>query len=448
MRPLWHVLLHPPDILVPHASRLRFPGLFVVRLPFGRLCCFFPACAGPLRLGRHRQRHQLRFIPACAGQYRGRSLAVLGYVPAVPGSVPPSPGNLLPFSADHPGRGVVSVHGPPRRLGLVEALAVSGCTASRLTEKQVKTDKGVRTVRRETMIFPRHHQLDAVRKVTGGAQHRGDQRRPIEMALTGGAHDAGEHLLSIGAVAGAVATTHLVGDDSGPNGLFGAPVGGVDRLLDAGGSAGIELLIRVSLVRSQRGPPIESITYGSSSVAGPDGCHHSVTRPQTCRSLHSPDENRPANFPTGCFVISRSAVRVRSPAPIESTTYRDPDWNASAVCHHGVTNHQAAGRHRHTTGPSRRGRLNSSYAGSAVAPRLVQVNCALAAGRQEAGYPRAVHAPVVRRPTRAPRLRPVTAPPRRSTAPPRATRRPALVSFPLLLQPPRPQARAGRRRRR
>ena len=93
-------------------------------------------------------------------------------------------------------------------------------------------------------------------------------------------------------------------------------------------------------------------------------------------------------------------------------------------------NHQAAGRHRHTTGPSRRGRLNSSYAGSAVAPRLVQVNCALAAGRQEAGYPRAVHAPVVRRPTRAPRLRPVTAPPRRSTAPPRATRRPAWCRFP------------------
>ena len=154
-----------------------------------------------------------------------------------------------------------------------------------------------------------------------------------------------------------------------------------------------------------------------------------------------------STFPSW-FVISRSVVRVRSPAPIESTTYRDPDLNAAAVCHHGVTNHQAAGRHRHTTGPSRRGRLNSSYAGSAVAPRLVQVNCALAAGRQEAGYPHAVHAPVVRRPTRAPRLRPVTAPPRRSTAPPRATRRPALVSFPLLLQPPRPQARAGRRRRR
>ena len=43
----------------------------------------------------------------------------------------------------------------------------------------------------------------------GGAQHRGDQRRQIEMALAGGAHDAGEHLLGVGAVAGAVATASL-----------------------------------------------------------------------------------------------------------------------------------------------------------------------------------------------------------------------------------------------
>ena len=43
----------------------------------------------------------------------------------------------------------------------------------------------------------------------GGAQHRGDQRRQIEMALAGGAHDAGEHLLGVGAVAGAVATADL-----------------------------------------------------------------------------------------------------------------------------------------------------------------------------------------------------------------------------------------------
>ena len=38
----------------------------------------------------------------------------------------------------------------------------------------------------------------------GGAQHRGDQRRQVEAALAGGAHDAGEDLLGVGAVAGAV----------------------------------------------------------------------------------------------------------------------------------------------------------------------------------------------------------------------------------------------------
>ena len=63
----------------------------------------------------------------------------------------------------------------------------------------------------------------------GSAQHRGDQRRKVEVALAGGAHDAGQHLLAVGAVTGAVAATDFAGDDSGKDGLFGAPVGGVDR---------------------------------------------------------------------------------------------------------------------------------------------------------------------------------------------------------------------------
>ena len=62
-----------------------------------------------------------------------------------------------------------------------------------------------------------------------GTQHRGDQRRQVEAALAGGAHDAGEDLLGVGAVAGAVAAAHLADDDGGPDGLFGAPVGGVKR---------------------------------------------------------------------------------------------------------------------------------------------------------------------------------------------------------------------------
>lgn len=36
-------------------------------------------------------------------------------------------------------------------------------------ERQVKSDKGARTVRKETMIFPRYHQLDAVRKLVDHA---------------------------------------------------------------------------------------------------------------------------------------------------------------------------------------------------------------------------------------------------------------------------------------
>ena len=43
-------------------------------------------------------------------------------------------------------------------------------------ERQVKTDKGVRTVRKETMIFPRYHQLDAVRKLIVHAKAHGAGR--------------------------------------------------------------------------------------------------------------------------------------------------------------------------------------------------------------------------------------------------------------------------------
>ena len=43
-------------------------------------------------------------------------------------------------------------------------------------ERQVKTDKGVRTVRKETMIFPRYHQLDAVRKLVAHAKAQGAGR--------------------------------------------------------------------------------------------------------------------------------------------------------------------------------------------------------------------------------------------------------------------------------
>ncbi|MFA1753346.1 type I restriction endonuclease subunit R [Xanthomonas campestris] len=42
-----------------------------------------------------------------------------------------------------------------------------------IKERQITTDKGVRTVRKETMIFPRYHQLDAVRRLVGHARAHG-----------------------------------------------------------------------------------------------------------------------------------------------------------------------------------------------------------------------------------------------------------------------------------
>lgn len=43
-------------------------------------------------------------------------------------------------------------------------------------ERQLKSEKGVRTVRKETMIFPRYHQLDAVRQLVAHAKTNGAGR--------------------------------------------------------------------------------------------------------------------------------------------------------------------------------------------------------------------------------------------------------------------------------
>lgn len=43
-------------------------------------------------------------------------------------------------------------------------------------ERQVKSEKGVRTIRKETMVFPRYHQLDAVRKLVAHAGANGAGR--------------------------------------------------------------------------------------------------------------------------------------------------------------------------------------------------------------------------------------------------------------------------------
>ena len=91
----------------------------------------------------------------------------------------------------------------------------------------------------------------------GSAQHRGDQRRKVEVALTGGAHDAGQHLLGVGALARAVAATDFAGDDGGTDGLFGAPVGRVDRQVPQEEKHGSEFEVDDPLVRERLLPSLQ-----------------------------------------------------------------------------------------------------------------------------------------------------------------------------------------------
>ena len=75
----------------------------------------------------------------------------------------------------------------------------------------------------------------------GGTEHRGDQRSEVEVPLVSRPDDAGEDLLGVGSVAGAVAATDLAGHDGGSDGLFGAPVGRVDGRVPEEGEHGREL---------------------------------------------------------------------------------------------------------------------------------------------------------------------------------------------------------------
>src|SRR5258708_39337979 len=45
-----------------------------------------------------------------------------------------------------------------------------------ITERTVETTKGFRRVRKEGMIFPRYHQLDAVRRLVANAEVHGSGR--------------------------------------------------------------------------------------------------------------------------------------------------------------------------------------------------------------------------------------------------------------------------------
>ena len=114
---------------------------------------------------------------------------------------------------------------------------------------------------------------------SGGTQHRGDQRRQVEVSLACGTYDAGEDLLGVGALAGAVAAAHLADDDGGSDGLFGAPVGGVDRRVpqereDGGEFAGqmggkaLGVVQRRRVVDQPAEPGEQSAAGGGQTVVG------------------------------------------------------------------------------------------------------------------------------------------------------------------------------------
>lgn len=75
-------------------------------------------------------------------------------------------------------------------------------------ERQVRTDKGMRTIRKETMVFPRYHQLDAVRRLVGHAQAHGSGHNYLVQ------HSAGSGKSnSIAWLAHRLASLHDVNDD-------------------------------------------------------------------------------------------------------------------------------------------------------------------------------------------------------------------------------------------
>ena len=106
------------------------------------------------------------------------------------------------------------------------------------------------------------------------SKHRGDEWGKVELTLLGSAHDAGEDLLRVGAVTGAIATAHLAGYHRGADGLFGAPVGRIHRRVPEKGEQGGELggqMVGEALGGDQsRWRVDQPCEFGEESVAGSD----------------------------------------------------------------------------------------------------------------------------------------------------------------------------------
>ena len=131
-----------------------------------------------------------------------------------------------------------------------------------------------------------------------------DQRRQIEVALAGGAHDAGQHLLAVGAVAGAVATADLSDNDGGTDGLFGAPVGSRRP---------------TGPTRRETRQRIRWPDAGQSSSVSSSGGGASISRPSWATS-------RPRTDARPCSLSSPSLQRSRTARPVCKTACA---WPAS-----------------------------------------------------------------------------------------------------------------------
>jgi hypothetical protein len=94
---------------------------------------------------------------------------------------------------------------------------------------------------RQVLILPRRAiwlillNLERRRERRGwfrGTQQIGEDDGRVQLALLNRTQHAGEHFVSVGATCGSVATADFAGDDGGAQGLFSAPVGGIDRRVE------------------------------------------------------------------------------------------------------------------------------------------------------------------------------------------------------------------------
>ena len=88
----------------------------------------------------------------------------------------------------------------------------------------------------------------------GRGQERDEHVGGIEAALIGGAEHTREDLLAVGAAGGAIAAAaHFARDDGGPQRVFGAPIGGVERRVEEKAEDGVEFDDEMLLKAAHRG---------------------------------------------------------------------------------------------------------------------------------------------------------------------------------------------------